>query len=200
MLVHMRQGGGGSGSGGGGSGGGGGGSSGGGGGGGDWATAVEDDEACARLARHYLASAGYPHAGELRDVPARDGPSRPLLIALAWLVRRPLSSSTHAFPLDGFNHGQTQPGLASLHIACPAYSSICKRPISTVVSLCAVGGGGGGRLLLMPPVGCAGSCELCGLLSSSTPVCFPIPIPSIIVPLPSSPPSSSSPPLLLLLR
>jgi hypothetical protein len=159
VLVHMRQGGGGGSGGGGGDGSGGGSGSGGGGGGGDWATAAEDDEACARLARHYLASAGYPHAGELRDVPARDGPSRPLLIALAWLVRRPLSSSTHAFPLDGVNHGQTQPGPAPLYIACPAYSFTRKRPLSTVVSLCAVGGGVCGRLLLMPPVGCIGSCE-----------------------------------------
>jgi hypothetical protein len=51
--------------------------------------ATEEDEACARLARHYLTHEGYPHADELAHLPARDGPSRPLLVALAWLVRRP---------------------------------------------------------------------------------------------------------------
>jgi hypothetical protein len=49
---------------------------------------VEEDEACARLARHYFSLAGYPHSGELGAVTARGGPSRPLLLALAWLVAR----------------------------------------------------------------------------------------------------------------
>lgn len=48
---------------------------------------AQEDEACAQLARHYLRTEGYPHVDELVNLPARDGPSRPLLVALAWLVR-----------------------------------------------------------------------------------------------------------------
>ena len=49
---------------------------------------AEEDEACARLVRRYLAAWGYPRADDLDATPARNGPSRPLLVALAWLVRR----------------------------------------------------------------------------------------------------------------
>ena len=56
------------------------------------ATDAEEDEACARLVRRYLAAWGYPRADDLDATPARNGPSRPLLVALAWLVRRAIST------------------------------------------------------------------------------------------------------------
>ena len=46
-----------------------------------------EDETCARVARRHLRRHGYPHVDELETCDARGGDSRPLLLALAWMVR-----------------------------------------------------------------------------------------------------------------